>query len=536
MLTGNGSGATSSFPEQPSAPSWPCWLNRRPPHEARALLNWALKADPEDPSVRQALGELDRNNAERQAALATDSSSWLEFAPASLPTAADRGPGTGERLAFSDEAESVGLAFVYDNAETVLHQLPEPVGGGLCFLDYDRDGWLDVFCVQGGPFDRSQGSLRSPAGSGDRLYRNRGDGTFEDVTEASGIALFPRGHGHGVTVGDVDGDGRPDLFVTRWRSYALYRNKGDGTFEDITSAWGLGGSRDWPSSAAFADFDDDGDLDLYVCHYAVWDLGNPTICRDSKSNAYLNCNPLVAEALPDHLFRNDGGRFVDVTAEAGIVDRDGRGLGVIAADLDGDGKVDLFVANDSSANFLFRNLGGMRFEEVGHEAGVAGNASGAYQSGMGVAAGDLDGDGLIDVCVTNFYGESTTFFRNLGKGIFCDATEAVGLAVATRRQLGFGIALLDVDNDGLLDLASANGHVNDIRPNYPYRMAAQLLRGIGGRLTDVSDSAGVPWQVLRMGAGWQAAMPTTTGVRTCWSCRITSPWPIFIIGARAAGF
>jgi enediyne biosynthesis protein E4 len=262
--------------------------------------------------------------------------------------------------------------------------------------------------------------------------------------------------------------------------------------------------RDWPTSAALADFDGDGDLDLYVCHYAVWDLDNPKICHDAKTNAYLNCSPLLAEALPDHLFRNDGGRFVDVTAEAGIVDRDGRGLGVIAADLDGDGKVDLFVANDSSANFLFRNRGGMRFEEVGHESGVAGNASGAYQSGMGVAAGDLDGDGLIDLCVTNFYGESTTFFRNLGSGIFCDATEAVGLAVATRRQLGFGIALLDVDNDGLLDLASANGHVNDIRPNYPYRMPAQLLRGDRGRLTDVSERAGVPWQVPRMGRGLAA--------------------------------
>ena len=197
--------------------------------------------------------------------------------------------------------------------------------------------------------------------------------------------------------------------MTRWRSYALYRNRGDGTFEDVTDAWGLGGRRDWPTSAALADLDGDGDLDLYVCHYAAWDLDNPRICRDPKTQAYLNCNPLLAEALPDRLFRNDGGRFVDVTASSGIVDRNGRGLGVVAADLDGDGRLDLFVANDSSANFLFRNLGGMRFEETAHAAGVAGNASGIYQAGMGVAAGDLDGDGLIDLAVTNFYGESTTF-------------------------------------------------------------------------------------------------------------------------------
>ncbi len=311
--------------------------------------------------------------------------------------------------------------------------------------------------------------------AGDRLFHNRGDGTFEDVTDRSGIGRFPRGHGHGVTVGDVDGDGHPDVFVTRWRSYALYRNRGDGTFEDVTDAWGLGGRRDWPTSAALADLDGDGDLDLYVCHYAAWDLANPRICRDPKTQAYLNCNPLLAEALPDHLFRNDGGRFVDVTAESGIVDRNGRGLGVVAADLDADGRVDLFVANDSSANFLFRNLGGMRFEETAHAAGVAGNASGNYQAGMGAAAGDLDGDGLIDLAVTNFYGESTTYYRNLGGGVFVDATAASGLAVASRRLLGFGVAFLDANDDGRLDLASANGHVNDLRPNYPYLMPAQLL-------------------------------------------------------------
>ena len=421
---------------------------------------------------------------------------------AAHPEGAGPGRGFGDGLAFTDDAEAVGLRFVYDNAETALHQLPEPSGGGVAVLDYDGDGWLDVYCVQGGPFAPLSDRGSQPASPGDRLFRNRGDGTFEDVTDRSGIGRFPRGHGHGVAVGDVDGDGHADLFVTRWRSYALYRNRGDGTFEDVTDRSGLGGRRDWPTSAALADLDGDGDLDLYVCHYAAWDLDHPRICRDLKTQAYLNCNPLDAEALPDHLFRNDGGRFVDVTAESGIVDGDGRGLGVVAADLDGDGRIDLFVANDSSANFLFHNLGGMRFEEVGHLAGVAGNASGVYQAGMGAAAGDLDGDGLIDLAVTNFYGESTSFFRNLGGGVFTDATASIGLAVASRRLLGFGLGLLDADNDGRLDLASANGHVNDLRPNYPYRMPAQLLlNGADGRLRDVSDRAGTPWQVLRMGRG-----------------------------------
>jgi tetratricopeptide (TPR) repeat protein len=470
--------------------------------EARVLYAWSLAADADQPSVQEAIARLDRMNTERQSERTPQDERWrLAPSVAPPPAAAQRAEPVG-RLSFTDDAEAAGLHFVYDNPETLLHQLPEPFGGGLALLDYDGDGWLDVYCVQGGPFVPAS-RLESPStSSGDRLFHNCGDGHFADVTDASGISRFPRGHGHGVAVGDVDGDGHPDLFVTRWRSYALYRNKADGTFEDITAAWGLGGRRDWPTSAALADFDGDGDLDLYVCHYAAWDFDNPRLCRNAANNAYLNCNPLDAEALPDHLFRNDSGRFVDVTTEAGIIDRDGRGLGVIAADLDGDGRADLFVANDSSANYLFRNTGKMRFEEVGHAAGVAGNASGAYQAGMGVASGDLDGDGLIDLVVTNFYGESTTFYRNLGATIFTDATASVGLAVATRRLLGWGVALFDGDNNGRLDLATANGHVNDLRPNYPYKMPAQLLvSGVDGRLTDYSGQTGAPWNVPRMGRG-----------------------------------
>jgi hypothetical protein len=471
-------------------------------HEARALFAWALKSDAALRSAREGLSRLDRSERERQRARTADDEPWPDPPAAGRADRAASDAGTLGNLAFTDDAAAVGLQFVYDNAETPFHYLPEPFGGGLALLDYDGDGWLDVYCLQGGPFAPSSDVAPSAASTGDRLFRNRRDGTFEDVTDASGIARFPRGHGHGVAVGDIDGDRRPDLFITRWRSYALYRNKGDGTFEDVTARAGLDGDRNWPTSAAFADLDGDGDLDLYVCHYAVWDMDHPRLCRDDAKKVYLNCSPLLFESLPDHLYRNDGGRFVDVTAEAGIVDRDGRGLGVVAADLDGDGRVDIFVANDSSANFLFRNSGGMRFEEIGHTAGVAGNASGGYQAGMGIAAGDLDGDGLIDLAVTNFYGESTTFYRNLGGDNFTDATAAAGLAVATRRLLGFGVAFFDANNDGRLDLASANGHVNDLPPNYPYRMPAQLLVGdAGGRLRDVSSQAGAPWSVPRMGRG-----------------------------------
>ena len=317
-----------------------------------------------------------------------------------------------------------------------------------------------------------------------------------------------RGYGHGVAVGDFDNDGHPDLFVTRWRSYALYRNRGDGTFEDITDRAGLGGDRDWPTSAAFADLDNDGDLDLYVCHYLVWDAEHPNLCkRPTKpgepidpNHVYEYCMPNPFPSRPDHLFRNDGGRFVDVTAEAGIVDPNGRGLGVVAADVDEDGLIDLFVANDTTANYLWHNLGGMKFEEAGVPSGVACNAQGAFQAGMGTAVGDLDGDGLPDLTVTNFYGESTSFFKNMGKGMFADRTSAIGLAGPSRYLVGFGIVLFDANNDGRLDLAQTNGHVIDNRPDFPLDMPGLLLiGGDHGRLVDVTQKAGPAWSVPRIG-------------------------------------
>ena len=218
---------------------------------------------------------------------------------------------------------------------------------------------------------------------GDRLFRNRGDGTFEDATAVSGIANLAQGYGHGVAVGDYDNDGHPDLFITRWRAYALYRNQGDGTFRDVTTAAGLGGDRDWPTSAAFADLDGDGDLDLYVCHYLRWDAEHPQICFDAEKKRNSYCAPQRFRHLPDHLFRNDCGRFVDVTDQAGINDWHGQGLGVVATDLDDDGRLDLFVANDQSPNFMFRNQGGLQFEEVAAISGLAGNANGGFHGRHG---------------------------------------------------------------------------------------------------------------------------------------------------------
>ena len=485
-------------------------------YEAREWLSLALERDPGDRLAHEALDRLARDERISDPP-APPRSALLDIlreseGPAATATAAVPAPGPSDTrkpavIAFRDDAESVRLRFIYHSGETPEHPIPETIGGGVAVLDYDGDGWLDVYLVQGGPFPpRSQSDQAGP-GEGDRLFRNRRDGTFEDATAASGVARIGRGYGFGVTAGDYDGDGRPDLFVTRFGSYALLHNQGDGTFHDATERAGLGGARDWPTSAAFADFDGDGDLDLYVCHYLAWNAEHPTLCRDPRApDRYVSCLPLGFPAQSDHLFRNDGGRFADITAQAGIVDHNGRGLGVVAADLDDDGRIDLFVANDMTANFLFRNLGNLRFEEIGHSAGVAGNAEGGYQAGMGVACGDLDGDGRPDLAVTNFFGESTTFYRNLGHAMFADMTAAVGLKAPSRFLLGFGIAFLDVDNDGCLDLATANGHIHDLRPKVPYAMPAQLLAGdLKGRLTDVSEQSGAVWSVPRIGRGLAGA-------------------------------
>jgi hypothetical protein len=476
-------------------------LGRR--FEAIGFLTWIIQHDPLDGASRAAMARLQGKKTPAGA----PSQTLAELLASDLAASAGAPQAVAEPTdptapQFRDDANRAGLSFVYDNGESSIHQLPEFAGGGVGLIDYDGDGWLDVYLVQGGRFPPD--AAEPPRG--DRLFRNRRDGMFQDVTEVSGLGAMVQGYGHGVAVGDYDNDGRPDIFVTRWRSYALYHNRGDGRFEDVTERAGLSGDRDWPTSAAFADLDNDGDLDLYVCHYVAWDADNPRICYSFPPNQVpIGCNPRELEPRPDHVFRNDQGRFTDVTTAAGILENRGRGLGVVAADLDDDGRIDLFVANDQSANYLYSNRGGFRFDETAEVAGVAANAEGGYQAGMGVACGDLDGDGRPDLAVTNFYGESTTFFRNLGQGAFADQTAHIGLAAPTRHRLGFGIAFLDVDNDGRLDLLTANGHVNDYRPSVPYKMAIQLLRGgADGRLHDVSERAGPPFAPVHLGRGLAA--------------------------------
>jgi enediyne biosynthesis protein E4 len=491
--------------------------------EAQVLWSIVLRAEPGCNEATEAIQRLKRVEAGRSAG------STLRVLIAELDAAPRRRTSARSTLmartpGFIDDAVRAGLQFTFDNGVSPFRHMPETTSGGVGLLDYDGDGWLDVYLTQAGRFPPN---LAAPETTGDRLFHNRGDGTFEDATDTAGLAEFARGYGHGVTVGDVDNDGHPDLFVTRWHQYALYRNKGDCTFEDATVRYGLGGDRDWPTSAAFADFDGDGDLDLYVCHYLFWDVKKPNFCRD-KNGAYTYCAPQYSSSLPDHLFRNDGGRFTDVTALAGIVDKDGRGLGVVAADLDGDGRLDLFVANDQSANFLFKNKGGLRFEETGGPSGVASNGSGLYQASMGIAFGDVDGDSLPDLAKTNFYNESTTLYKNRGAGIFTDVTATSGLAGPSRFLLGFGAAFLDVNNDGWLDLATANGHVGDFRPEVPWQMPAQLFVGTGdGNLIDVSEKAGPPWRVPRLGRGLAAGDLDNDGRRDLLIVSQNSPLAYF---------
>jgi tetratricopeptide (TPR) repeat protein len=466
-------------------------LGRR--FESIAWARLALRRTPGDTELRALLQRLDHPDR--------DTGDDKETLVALLQKAEGRSTAestlSGALPRFTEVAQAKGLHFVFNNGQSPLRQLPETMSGGVAIFDADGDGWVDVYAAQGGPFPPSAGRT----GGGDRLFRNRGDGSYEDITELAGLGQSG-GYTHGIAVGDYDNDGRADLFITRWGSYTLYRNRGGGRFEDVTASAGLGGDRDWPTSAAWADFDGDGDLDLYVCHYLRWNAEKPKVCRHPETGRVSYCDPRGFSALPDHLFRNDGGHFVDVTHEAGIVDRDGRGLGVVAADLDSDGLIDLFVANDTTANYFFRNLGGFRFEECGLESGLAANANGGYQAGMGIACGDFDRDGLIDLAVTNFYGESTTFYHNLGGGRFSDHTAVIGLAAPSRYLLGFGVAFLDVNNDGRLDLLSANGHVTDYRPAYAYAMPAQLLVSADdGRLVDVNGRAGPPFLVARVGRG-----------------------------------
>ncbi|MEP6994397.1 MAG: CRTAC1 family protein [Acidobacteriota bacterium] len=353
---------------------------------------------------------------------------------------------------FVDVASQVGLAFTHDRGTTREHHMAETMGSGLAWLDYDNDGWMDLYVVQSGPFPPS-GSPRAQ----DRLFRNSGDGTFTDVTARA--KLHDGAYGLGAYAADFDADGWVDLLVTNWGGVILYRNKGDGTFTDVTAESGLQGVKGFVTAAAWGDVDGDGRLDLFLARYVDDRNENKLFCGDPATGKRAYCYPMMYPGTSPLLFANaGGGGFQDITGRAGLGAAVGRGLGAVFVDVDLDGKLDLYVANDETTNFLFHNLGGGRFEDVSVVSGTGFDAQGNPQGGMGVDAGDLDGDGLPDLVVANFEGETNEYYRNLGSDVFEDLSLSSGFGPPAVNFVGFGLNLLDVDNDGDLDAFIANGH------------------------------------------------------------------------------
>lgn len=414
---------------------------------------------------------------------------------------------------FADVTEASGLEFEHFNGMSGELYFTEMMGSGAGLLDYDGDGDLDIYLVQGHmlgdkPLTEATFKPRHPLPLTDRLYRNdsaAGRLKFVDVTAQSG--LNADGYGMGVTVADYDNDGRPDLYVTNFGSNQLWRNVGDGRFDDVTAKAGVDDPR-WSVSATWLDYDRDGWLDLYVGNYVDFSLTNAKPCRSSTS-ARDYCSPLVYEPLVDSLFRNRGdGTFEDVSLEAGIRGDFGGALGVIAADFNGDGWQDIYVANDGVPNQLWINDQHGRFVNDAVLAGVSVNMDGSPEASMGVDAADFDGDGDEDLFMTHLARETNTLYVNDGNGWFQDRTVAMGLAGPSFASTGFGTGWIDYDNDGWLDLLVANGAVTAIEEQMladevlPLRQANQLFHNLGdGRYTDVSASAGPAFLASRVSRG-----------------------------------
>jgi enediyne biosynthesis protein E4 len=389
---------------------------------------------------------------------------------------------------FVNIASEAKVAFKHENGATPQKYMPETMAGGSIIFDYNNDGWPDIFFVNGGSFVDKQ----KAAGARHRLYRNNKDGTFTDVTATSGIGVS--GFGMGACSADYDNDGWPDLYITSVGANKLYHNNGNGTFTDVTDKAGVG-SQFWSASCAFGDIDNDGYVDLYVTNYVDFGVNNNKYCVYS-GDTRVYCHPNVYNGVPDILYRNNGdGTFTDVSRAAGIYRPDGKGLGVVFGDYDGDGWIDIFVANDSTPNFLFHNKGKGVFEEVGLLAGVAVGSDGQALAGMGTDMGDVDGDGLLDIFVTNLDRQTHSLYRNLGKGLFANVTFESGVGEATLPFVGFGALFFDYDNDTDLDLAIVNGDVIDnvsiFRDSTSYEQRNLLLQNNGmGKFRDVGPASG----------------------------------------------
>ena len=402
------------------------------------------------------------------------------FARAAIAVNAPDGP-----VNMMNGAAAAGLGFVLRNDARGRKYQVETLPGGLAVIDFDADGWPDLFCTNGASLP---GLAKSGPEYWNRLYRNNRDGTFSDVTERAG--LQGRGYNIGVAVGDYNNDGHEDIFVAGVHENFLYRNNGNGTFTDVTKLAGLEGSGSlgrpaWSVGACWIDYDNDGKLDLFISNYCDWQAGTDPICGGMADQARAYCHPDEYHAEQMQLFRNNGdGTFTEVTRKQGLPDLLGKGMGLAIADFAGDGRPGIFIANDNARNLLVRNRG-RGLEEIGIDAGVAYNGDGRNISGMGADFGDINGDGLPDIVMTGLKNETYDVFLNDGHGAFDDGSAKTGLLNLSRKWNGWGCALVDLDNDGWLDLFVAGGglDIQDAQPN-------RIFLNRGGRFDDVSDGVG----------------------------------------------
>ena len=424
----------------------------------------------------------------------------LVLVPPALSGQASR-PRPDRPAQFVDVTAKSMIDFVHKSGASPEKYMVETFGSGLAWIDYDNDGFEDLYFVNGAP------------GAANVLYRNNRDGTFKDVTAQARVDASGADKGAyktGVAVGDYDNDGYLDLYVTSFGPNILYKNNANGTFTDVTAAAGVAGNpSEWSTSTGFLDFDRDGDLDLYVVNYLDYRLNDNPYCGLRKEGHRMYCHPTMFDGVSDRLFRNNGnGTFTDVSRQAGIANPAGKGLGVTVCDFDRDGDTDIYIANDMVRNFLYRNHGDGTFLDVAYGAGVGFDGNGKPQAGMGTDCADVDANGSPDIFVTNFSEELNTLYSNLGEGLFEDATVKAGLSSGFI-PLGFGTKMFDVDSDGDLDIHVTNGHVIDnvklYQPNLSYAQKDLLYENVGGRFRDVSAQAGPALQTERVGRGLAVA-------------------------------
>ena len=406
---------------------------------------------------------------------------------------------------FVDITQSSGVRFQHVAPHTSKRYLIETMGSGVALFDYDNDGRLDIFLVNGAPIGDPMplGAIPRKSGPEDwnRLWHQKADGTFEDVTEKAGLQGV--GYGMGVAVGDYDNDGYEDLYVTAYGGNKLYHNNGDGTFTDVTGKAGVGGSG-WSSSAAWVDLDEDGKLDLVVLRYVQWDFVD-LWCGEHREGYRNYCHPDVFQAISPLVYHNDGnGRFTEVSHKLGL-DKPAKALGIALGDYDRDGHVDLFTANDSMPEFLYRNKGNGTFEETALMAGVAVDADGRTYAGMGTDFADYNNDGLPDIAVDDLANQVYGLYQNNGDGTFTYSSQATGIARMTLLHSGWGLRFMDYDNDGWKDLLIAQGHdlpsIETMFPQLRYREPMLLARNTAHGFVDVSAKSGAPFQEKWVGRG-----------------------------------